>query len=276
MAIGSPGSDDCPTVGGMPKFGLGTYRNDDHRQCVRTVETALEIGYRQVDTAQMYRNERAVGEAIRAADVPREDIFVATKVWHDRLTYADVIESVEASLDRLGLSYLDLLYVHWPANTYDPEETLPAFDDLVDDGAVDRVGLSNFTRPMLDEAASVLDSQIFALQVEMHPLFPQESLRAYCAEHDIQIVAYAPLARTRVSAVDVLTTIADRYGASAAQVSLAWLRQMGVTAIPKATGEDHLRENWESLTLTLDEEDMAAIDGIDDRERIVSPAFGPW
>ncbi|QLD91183.1 aldo/keto reductase [Natronomonas salina] len=259
----------------MPVLGLGTWENDDAEQCAESVRTALEAGYRHVDTAQIYGNEDAVGDGIAAADVDREDVFLATKVWIDELSHDDVIESTEESLDRLGTDYLDLLYVHWPAREYEAEETLGALEELKEDGKIDRIGVSNFEPEHLETAQDAIDAPIFANQVEMHPLLQQRELREYCADTDIELVAYSPLARGDVFDVDVISEIADAHDASAAQVSLAWLREKGVTAIPKATGEDHIRDNWESLGASLSDEEVERIDDIDRTERQVHPDFAP-
>jgi 2,5-diketo-D-gluconate reductase B len=261
---------------GMPTLGLGTWENEDPEQCTESVRSALETGYRHIDTAQGYHNEEAVGEGIEQADVPREDVFLATKVWIENLNGDDVIHSTTESLDKLGVNSLDLLYTHWPASEYDPEDTLPAFEELKDRGAIDRIGVSNFEPDHLDTAREVLDEPIFANQVECHPLLPQEKLREYCDDHDIEFVAYSPLARGKVFEVDELTHVADKHDASEAQVSLAWLREKGVTVIPKATSEDHITDNWASLGVELDDEDVEKIDDIDRRERQVNPGFAPW
>ena len=268
--------ESAPRASEMPMLGLGTWQNEDPDQCVESVRTALEMGYRHIDTAQVYGNEESVGEGIEQADVPREDVFLATKVWKSSLNYDDVIHNTTESLDELDVASVDLLYVHWPADEYDPEDTLPAFAELRDRGAIDRIGVSNFEPEHLDTAREVLDEPIFANQIECHPLLPQDELRSYADDHDIELVAYSPLARGEVFEVDELTEIADKHDASAAQVSLAWLREKGVTAIPKATGEDHIEDDWNSLGVDLDAEDIEAIDGIDGRERQVDPDFAPW
>ena len=163
----------------------------------------------------------------------------------------------------------------WPARAYDPEATLGAFDDLVDDGHIDRIGVSNFEPRHVEEAMDIADNPIFANQVECHPLLQQEELREHAAEHDYELVAYSPLARGKVFDVPELNDIAEKHDASEAQVSLAWLREKGVTAIPKATGTDHIEDNWESLGVDLDEDDVAKIDAIDREDRRVDPDFGP-
>ena len=268
--------DSVERANGMPMLGLGTWENEDPEQCVESVRSALETGYRHVDTAQAYGNEESVGEGIAQADVPREEIFLATKVWTSNLNYDDVIHSTTESLDKLGVESVDLLYTHWPAEEYDPEDTLAAFAELKSQGKIDRIGVSNFEPEHLDEAREVLDEPIFANQVECHPLLPQQELREYCDDHDIELVAYSPLARGKVFEIDELSEIADKHDASEAQVSLAWLRAKGVTVIPKATSDDHIADNWTSLGVDLDDEDIEKIDDIDERERQVDPDFAPW
>jgi len=267
---------DAPDRGGMPGLGLGTWQNDDPDACAESVRTALETGYRHVDTAQAYGNEAAVGRGIEAADVDREEVFLATKVWIDNLAHEDVLETTEASLDRLGTDYLDLLYVHWPIGEYDPEGTLSALETLHGEGKIGRIGVSNFEPRHLEEAAEAIDAPIFANQIECHPLFQQRELREVCADAGIELVAYSPLARGGVFDADVLTKIAADRGVSEAQVSLAWLRAKGITAIPKATGSDHIRDNWASLDLELTDAEIERIDGIDERKRFVDPGFAPW
>jgi len=269
-------SDDSPRTSGMPMLGLGTYQNDDPEQCAESVATALELGYRHVDTAKMYGNEAAVGQGLAQASVDADDVFVATKVWPDDLAYADVIESAETSREALGIETIDLLYIHWPARAYDPEDTLAAFADLRDDDVIERVGVSNFEPSQLDEAVEACDAPIFANQVECHPLLPQDEVRAACAEHGVEPVAYAPIARGQVADVDALSAVAAKHDVTAAQVSLAWLREKGVTAIPKATGRDHIAENWASLGLDLGADDVDRIDAIDRRARLVDPGWAAW
>jgi 2,5-diketo-D-gluconate reductase B len=267
--------ESVPRTDEMPMLGLGTWQNEDHDQCAESVRTALDMGYRHIDTAQIYRNEEAVGEGLAAADVDREDIFLATKVWTSNLSREDVLATTEESLDKLGTDYVDLLYVHWPANEYDPEDTLPAFEKLEDDGRIRNIGVSNFEPHHVDRAREVLDAPIFANQIELHPFLQQEELRTYAEETDLNLVAYSPLSRGEVFGHDTLAEIAEAHGVSEAQVSLAWIREKGLTAIPKATSEEHIRDNWESLTLELSDEEVARIDAIETTERQVHPDFGP-
>nr|WP_202614450.1 aldo/keto reductase [Halostella litorea] len=260
----------------MPMLGLGTWQNTDADQCADSVRTALEAGYRHVDTAQAYDNEVSVGKGLAAADVDRDDVFLATKIWTSNLAYDDVLHTARESLNRLGVESVDLLYVHWPAEEYDAEDTLAAFAELYDDGLIDNVGVSNFTPDQLREAVDVCDAPVFANQVEMHPLLPQDELREAADDLGVNLVAYSPLARGEVFDVPEIEEVAEKHDASPAQVSLAWLREKGVTAIPKATSEAHIRDNWGSLALDLDAEDVETIDGIDERQRQVDPGFAPW
>ncbi|QSW98934.1 aldo/keto reductase [Haloterrigena alkaliphila] len=270
----APGT--CPTASGMPMLGLGTWQNDDPEQCAESVRTALETGYRHIDTAQAYDNEEAVGEGIAAADVDREEVFLATKIWISNLAREDVLETARESIDRLGVDYVDLLYVHWPAGEYDGEETLSAFSELYDEGLIENVGISNFLPEQVQEAVDICDAPILANQVELHPLLPQPDLREACENAGVEVVAYSPIARGEVFNQPEIQEVAEKHGVSEAQISLAWAREKGVTTIPKATGEDHISDNWESLTLELDREDVDKIDSIDETNREVDPDFAPW
>ena len=261
----------------MPNFGLGTYRNEDPGQCAESVTTALDVGYRHVDTAQMYDNEAAVGDGLDAADVDRDDVYVATKLEPDNLAREDALETARESADRLGVETIDLLYVHWPSGAYDPAETLPALDELREEGVVDEIGLSNFEPDQLDEANDHLDAPIAAHQIELHPLLQQDELREYAEADGHRVVAYAPIARGDVADVPEIREIAEKRDATPAQVSLAWLlSKERVAAIPKATGEEHIVENFAALDVDLDEEDVRKIDGIDREERLVDPDSAPW
>ncbi|ERJ07233.1 Aldehyde reductase protein [Halorhabdus tiamatea SARL4B] len=261
----------------LPVPGLGTYSDANREQWVETVRTALDVGYRHVDTAQGYDNEQYVGEGIATSSVDREDVFLATKVDPDNLARKDVRTSTTASLDRLGTEYLDLLYVHWPTHTYEASETLAALEQLHDDGAIRNIGLSNFTPALLDEAREVLDVPITAHQVECHPLLQQDRLREDAREHDHWLVAYSPLAQGEVFEEPKIQEIADKHGVSPAAVSLAWLdTKENVVPIPKASSREHLEANLAALKVSLDPEDVAAIDAIGREHRVIDPDFAPW
>lgn len=256
-------------------LGIGTY-DVEPDACTAAVTFALNEGYRHVDTAEMYGTEAAVGRAIERADVDREDVFVATKLHSRNLAYDDVLAHAEGCRDRLGVDVVDLLYVHWPIRTYDPEETLAALDALYDRGVVRHVGLSNFTPALLEEALARLDAPLFAHQVECHPLLQQDELRRYAREHDHHLVAYSPLAKGAVTEVPELVEVATEYDATPAQVSLAWLSSKGVVPIPKSTTEAHIRENYDARELQLDEGAIERIDGIQRTKRTVDVPDAPW
>jgi len=245
-------------------------------ECAETVARALEAGYRHVDTAQMYTNETAVGDGIARAAVDREEVFVATKVQPGNLAHDDVLDSTEESREALGVDAIDLLYVHWPIMAYEPETTLPAFDELVDRGVVEHVGLCNFTRPLIAEARSVLDAPVVAHQVEMHPLLPQEPLVEDAAEHDASLVAYAPLGQAEILDHPLVVEVAIEHGATPAQVCLAWLVERDhVVPIPKGRG-DHVEENLAATAVDLSGEAIDRLDDIEERKRLVDPAQAPW
>lgn len=249
----------------LPKIGLGTMGIDEPD----TIARAIEIGYRHLDTAQIYENENVVGEGISRADVPREELTVATKVWADSLEPEDVRRSTEEGLDRLGLEAVELLYVHRPIEAYDPETTLPAFDALLEDGLIEHVGLSNFSIEQLEEAREILDAPIAAHQVEFHPFYREEELLEYARGDGHALVAYAPLAQGKVFDDPVLGEIADERGVSEAQVSLAWLAETaGVVSIPKASSEEHLKANLAAAEIELTSEERERIDGIEGREKL--------
>jgi diketogulonate reductase-like aldo/keto reductase len=277
----------------IPKIGLGTYKMEDRDECATAVATALDAGYRHIDTAQGYQNEAYVADGIERADVDREDLFVASKIQTDALGYDDVISSTRESAEKLGTDAIDLMYVHWPINSYDPEETLPALEELVESGVVERIGLSNFRPDQLEAAIDRLDAPVYAHQVEMHPMLPQHDLHELAVEQDHQLVAYCPIARNQVADEPEIRAVAENYEvpdwsadadtdaetrqATPSQVSLAWLLQKeNVTAIPKAASPEHIRENLAALDIELDAEDVETIDSIETRHRIVDFEEAPW
>lgn len=258
----------------IPELGLGTWQNKGP-QCAKSVSNALELGYRHVDTAQVYENEEYVGKGIADAEVDREEFFLASKVWISNLSRQKVIESTRKSLEKLGVDSVDLMYVHWPAGDYSPEETLNAFKQLKEEGLTENIGVSNFTPELMDEALEIAP-EIIANQVEMHPLLQQEELLDYCQRNDIYLVAYSPLARGEVFNVPEINQIAEKHGVSEAQVSLAWLLDKdNVRVIPKATSREHIEDNFQARKLELDQEDIEKIDSIDREKRMVEPGFAP-
>ncbi|TYL40230.1 aldehyde oxidoreductase [Natronococcus pandeyae] len=249
----------------LPSIGLGTMGIDDPD----TIATALELGYDHLDTAQIYENEAVVGEGLARSDVPREDVLVATKVWADSLAPEDVHRTTEESLERLGLDRVDLLYVHRPIETYDPERTLPAFDELSDEGTIGGVGVSNFSVPELETAQDVLEEPIAAHQVEYHPLFQPKDLLAHAREHGYPLVAYSPLANGRAGEIDAVVAVAESHETTPEAVCLAWLAAKdGVVTIPKSSSREHLEANLEALELDLESDELERIDAIERTEEL--------
>jgi len=264
----------------LPPIGLGTWQNTDPAQCEQTVSNALEMGYRHIDTARFYGNEEHVGAGIAtAADVPREDVFLATKVHPEAegAAYDEIYEGVERSRSLLDVDVLDLLYIHWPVGNYEASETLAAFDDLHDEGVIRNVGVSNFSVELLDEAIETLDAPLFAHQVERHPLLPNRELVAHAKAHDYTLVAYSPLGRGAALELPEVEAVAEKHDVSPAQACLAWVTHPdSVVAVPKATGDAHLRDNLGAADLELDPEDIERIDGVERRERFVEREGAPW
>jgi 2,5-diketo-D-gluconate reductase B len=267
-------------VSDVPQLGLGTYSPDDRGQWSEVVEHALAVGYRHIDTALVYENHQYIGEGLKNATVSRDEIYLATKIVHvdsHDPGHENTIQAAEQCLDELGVEYIDLLYVHWPAGPYEPNVTLPAFDELRDRGLIRHIGVSNFSIEQLDRARDILDAPIVAHQVECHPFLPQDELRAYAREHDHWLAAYCPLARTRAFDHSEVRSVAEKHDATPAQVCLAWLLAMeNVAAVPKTTSRERLRENIAAADLELDAVDIERIASIDEQVRLIDREYAPW
>jgi diketogulonate reductase-like aldo/keto reductase len=252
----------------IPALGVGTFQLSGP-ECHDTVSAALDLGYRHVDTAEYYENESAVGDAIESSAVDRDDIFLTTKVWRSNLSREDVRPAVEASLDRLGTDYVDLLLIHWPHPRVPVSETLSVMDALRDEGRVNHIGVSNFTRSQLAEAMDVAAAPIVTDQVLYHPFNDQRALQRFCADKDVALTAYSPLARGAVVDNDDLAAIGEHYDKSAAQVALRWLvQQEQVVAIPRSTSREHLADNFAVFDFELSDAEMGRIDGLSGSLRV--------
>jgi 2,5-diketo-D-gluconate reductase B len=241
----------------VPALGLGTYRLTGET-CVRAVGSALSMGYRHVDTAQMYGNEAEVGRGIRTSGIDRGEVFLVTKVWPSDFRRERVLRKTRESLAKLGTDHVDLLLAHWPSESVPLGETLGAMRELQDEGVVRHVGVSNFPPALVEEASG--HAEIFCNQVEYHPYKRQDALLAQAREMDYLLTAYQPLARGAVGRDATLREIAEAHGKTPAQVALRWLVQQDkVCAIPKATGEDHLRSNLDVFDFELSEKEMGRV-----------------
>jgi 2,5-diketo-D-gluconate reductase B len=257
----------------VPALGYGTFQLSGS-QCERGVAHALSVGYRHLDTAQAYENEDRVGAAIAASGVPREEIFLTTKLWTSELTRDRVGPATDASLRRLGTDQVDLLLIHWPSPEVPLGETLAAMVAVMDAGRTRSIGLSNFPPSLVREALE--HAPILCNQVEYHPFLGQPRLRELAAEHDLLLTAYSPLARGRVDGDDTLREIAAAHGATPAQVALRWLvDQDRVAAIPKATSPERIEENLGALEPRLDDAERRRIDALERGERLIAPTFAP-
>jgi 2,5-diketo-D-gluconate reductase B len=242
----------------IPALGLGTWELRG-RTCARLVEQALRLGYRHVDTAEIYENEREVGEGLRAAGVPRAEVFVTTKVWTDHFAPHEFARATKASLARLRLSEVDLLLVHWPNPRIPLAETIGALCRMKSAGFARHIGVSNFTVPLIEEAVGYATEPLVVNQIEWHPFLDQSKVRDACRAHGIAITAYCPLARGRIIDSDVLLDIGKAHGKSAAQVSLRYLIQEGAIVIPRTAKVERLSENLAIFDFTLSDDEMNAI-----------------
>lgn len=244
----------------VPSLGLGTYRLTGET-CVRAVERAFSMGYRHVDTAQMYDNEREVGRGIQDAGIDRAEIFLTTKVWPSDFAHDRVIRKSKESLKKLRTGYVDLLLMHWPGEGVPLEETLGAMRELQDEGSVMHVGVSNFSPSLVREAAG--HAEIFCNQVQYHPYRNQDALVGQAGEMDYLLTAYTPLSRGGVQEDTTLRDIGEDHGKTATQVALRWLVQQDkVCAIPKATSDEHLMENLDIFDFDLSREEMLFISSL--------------
>jgi 2,5-diketo-D-gluconate reductase A len=251
----------------IPQLGLGVYKVAEHR-AADTVRVALEAGYRHVDTAALYRNEAGVGEGIRRSGIPRDELFVTTKVWNDRHGYDETLRAFDESLGTLGLDRVDLYLIHWPAPRQDRYvETWRALERITADGRATSIGVSNFEPHHLDRLLAESSVTPAVNQVELHPWLPQAELRAYDAAHGILTEAWSPLARGRVLGNPVLDRLAAKHGRTPAQVVLRWHLELGNVVIPKSVTPERIRENLDVFGFSLDAEDLAAIATLESGER---------
>jgi 2,5-diketo-D-gluconate reductase A len=251
----------------IPQFGFGVFQIPPE-DTAATVRTALDAGYRHLDTAQMYRNEAGVGAAIAASGLAREDVFVTTKLANDAQGYANAITALEGSLQRLGLDHVDLYLIHWPLPKLGKYvKTWQAFEDILRAGKARAIGVSNFRPEDLDRLAEETGTVPAVNQIELHPALQQAQLREYHRAHGIATEAWSPLAQAEVLEDPVLTGLAGKHDRSAAQVVLRWHIQLGNIVFPKSSTPERIRQNIDVFGFELDDEDMAAIAELEDGRR---------
>ncbi|MEO1009818.1 MAG: aldo/keto reductase [Bacteroidota bacterium] len=251
----------------MPYFGLGTYLSDNEDGAVNGVQWALDYGYRHVDTASIYKNEEGVGKGIRKSTVPRERVFVTSKVWNGDQGYKSTLKAFEASLKRLQLDYLDLYLIHWPvAGKY--KETWRALEELYADGKVRAIGVSNFLQHHLEDILTVAEVVPMVNQMEFHPHLVQQTLLDYCASKGIQYEAWSPFMQGKLFQLDFTKDLEQKYQKSAAQIVLRWNLQKGVVTIPKSVQKNRIASNAAIFDFELTTGEVAYLDTMDRGERI--------
>lgn len=252
----------------MPWVGLGVYKVQEGEEVVHAVKTALEIGYRHIDTAAFYQNEEGVGRAVKESGVPREELFITTKVWNSDQGYDTTLKAFEESLKKLDLAYIDLYLVHWPVKgKY--KETYKALEKLYKDGLVRAIGVSNFQIHHLQDLMETCEIKPMVNQVEYHPRLTQKALHAFCKENGIQLEAWSPLMRGgELLNEPVLVEIGKKYGKTPAQVILRWDLQNDVVTIPKSVTPQRIKENADIFDFELTAEEMEAIDSLNQEKRI--------
>jgi 2,5-diketo-D-gluconate reductase B len=259
----------------LPRLGLGTYRMQGD-VCRAAVESALALGYRHVDTAEMYANEEAIGAALAGSGIAREDLHVTTKVWHENLAPDAIRRAFDSSLKKLRLDHVDLYLVHWPSRSMNLPAVLETLMTLKEEGRTRAIGVANFTLALLKEAVEEVEAPIACNQIEYHVMRDQSKVLNYLRAKSIPLVAYCPLAQGRAASDETLAAIGRKHNAGPAQVALKWLLdQDGVAAIPKASRKESQKANLDALQLQLDDEDRKAIAALPKDKRFVNPGFAP-
>lgn len=250
----------------MPIFGLGVYKMTDREETIEAIQTAIQSGYRAIDTAALYYNEAEVGEAIRHAGVAREEIFVTTKVWNSDQGYDNTLRAFEVSLKKLNMDYLDLYLTHWPVEDKFVE-TYRAIERLYEEKLIRVPGVSNHHQSHLEQVVAKANVPPMVNQVEIHPYLTQQPLRAFCAAHNIAVTAWSPLGRGGVLTDTTLVKIGEAHGKSAAQVVLRWHIQNDSLVIPKSVTPARIRENADIFDFELTAEEMALINALNREQR---------
>jgi len=251
----------------MPWLGFGTYKIPDGKEVEDAVLGALESGYRSIDTAELYENEKGVGRAVRSSGLDRKDIFIATKVWNTNQGYDETLKSFDRSLKNLGVDYIDLYLIHWPVKVR-YQETWRALERIYRDGLARSIGVSNFTVGHLEILLKNCEVRPHVNQVEFHPFLFQKDLLDYCNRNDIRVEAWRPLLRGEVSEIPLLCEIGGRYRKTPAQIALRWLLQLGIVVIPKSVRRERMIENSRIFDFELADSEMNSIGSLNRNMRL--------
>lgn len=252
----------------MPRFGLGVWRSAAGSETEDAVRFALEAGYIHIDTAALYANEREVGKIVKSGIIPRENVFVTSKVWTDNISYNGAKKAFNETMDKLGLDYLDLYLIHWPVNDW--QGAWRALEEIYAEGRVKAIGVSNFLQHHLETLFQNSDIRPAVNQYEMHPYLQQADLRKFCQDNAIAVTAWAPIMKGRVLNVPELVAIGEKYGKSAVHVTLRWLLQLDVIAIPKSVNQSRIESNADLFDFELTDDEIATINALDKAERLGS------
>ncbi|MAS32903.1 MAG: aldo/keto reductase [Anaerolineaceae bacterium] len=250
----------------MPRFGLGVFKTEVGTETENAVQWALEAGYRAVDTAALYGNEAEVGKIVRSGIVPREDVFVTSKVWVNNLSYEGTKAAFDESMSKLGLDYVDLYLIHWPVNDW--QGAWRALEEISKTDRVRAIGVSNFLPHHLQELLEMAEVPPAVNQVEFHPYLQQPDLQAFCRENNIALTAWAPIMKGRVLDVPELVSIGEKYGKTAVQVTLRWMLQIDVITIPKSAKQERIVDNANIFDFELTDAEVETINGLDRNDRI--------
>lgn len=250
----------------MPWLGFGTYKAEDGDKVIEAVKEALRIGYRHIDTASFYGNEEGVGIAIKESGVPREEIFLVSKLWNSDQGCEKTIQAFKTSIKKLGTDYLDLYLIHWPQSLN--KETWKALEKLYKEGRIRAIGVSNFTSKHLEDLLEGAEIIPAVNQVEFHPHLAQNELRKFCKKHNIQLEAWSPLMRGRIFQIPLFQYLSKKYERTISQIALRWDLQMGVVTIPKSTTLTRIKENADIFDFEISKEDMNKIEQLNTGLRI--------
>ena len=250
----------------MPSIGFGTYKSGNDEETAKIVKYALEIGYRQIDTASFYGNEVGIGNGIKESEINREDIFLVTKLWNDDHGYDKTIEAFNKSLERLQVDYLDLYLIHWPNKLN--SETWKAFEYLYKIGRVKTIGVCNFKIGHLEELKKTAEIMPMVNQIEIHPQSSKNDILSYCEENNIQLVAWSPIMRGKLFSNDLMIDLAEKYKKTIAQIILRWHVQRGIIPIPKSSNEERIKENLSIFDFELSNADMKTIDLLNEGDTV--------